>query len=73
MELLQQLLIVVGLSLGLFLLGFWIWMLVECVKREPREGNDRLIWIIIIVATKGLGAVLYYFLRRPQRMRLHES
>jgi len=47
---------------------FWIRMLVECVTREPDEGNDKLIWILIIVLAGWLGALIYYFVRRPRRM-----
>ncbi|HLX60482.1 MAG TPA: PLD nuclease N-terminal domain-containing protein [Planctomycetota bacterium] len=55
-----------------FLIGilgtiFWIWALVDCVKNEPSEGNDKLIWILIIVLTHWIGALIYYFVRVPQR------
>ena len=46
---------------------FWIWMLVDCAMNEPSEGNDKLIWIIIIVFTQLLGALLYFFIKRPKR------
>ncbi len=49
---------------------FWIWMLVDCAINEPSEGNDKLVWILIIALTHLLGALLYYFIRRPQRMIL---
>ena len=49
---------------------FWIWMLVECVTKEPAEGNTQLIWIVIIVMTNGLGALLYFLIRRPERIRI---
>ncbi len=47
---------------------FWIKMIVECATREPSEGNDRLVWTIIIVFTHVVGALIYYFVRRPERM-----
>ena len=62
----------VWLVMALFTLaafGFWIWMLIDCVTNEPSEGNDKLIWILIIVLTNGLGALIYFFVRRPQRIR----
>jgi len=48
---------------------FWIWMLVDCVTREPDTGSTRLIWVIIIIFTSVLGAILYFVIRRPERMR----
>lgn len=47
---------------------FWIKMIVECATREPSEGNDRVVWTIIIVFTHVVGALIYYFVRRPERM-----
>ncbi len=49
--------------------GFWIWMLVECATRESDTGNTKLVWAIIIVFTTVIGAVIYYFVRRPQRWK----
>lgn len=47
---------------------FWIWMLIDCAKNEP-EGEDRVIWILIIALTHLIGAAIYYFARRRDRMR----
>lgn len=47
---------------------FWIMMIVECVTKEPTQGNDKLVWVLIIVFTHLIGALLYYFIRRPERM-----
>ena len=47
----------------------WIWMLVDCATKEPDEGNTKIIWILIILLTHLLGALLYFFIRRPERKR----
>lgn len=57
---------------GLFSLAafaFWIWMLIDCATKEPNEGNDKLIWILIIALTHGVGALIYFLVRRPERIR----
>lgn len=66
--------IVAGLA-GLFALGFgligtifWIWMLIDCATRESSEGNDKIIWILIILFTHFIGALIYFFARRPNRI-----
>lgn len=48
---------------------FWVWMLVDCVSNEPSEGNDKVVWVVVIALLNGLGALLYFFIRRPQRIR----
>ena len=50
--------------------AFWIWMLVDCATKEPSQGNDKLIWILVIIFTHWLGALIYFFVRRPERKRL---
>ncbi len=50
-------------------LAFWIWMLVDCLQNEPPEGNEKIIWTLVIVLTNWIGALIYYFVRRPQRMQ----
>jgi hypothetical protein len=58
-----MLLIVIGGTL------FWIAMILECATREPDTGNTKIVWIIIVVFTHFVGALLYYFVRRPERYR----
>jgi len=46
---------------------FWISMIVDCVTHEPSTGNDKVVWIAIIVFTYIVGALIYYFVRRRPR------
>jgi len=57
---------IAGMILGTI---FWIFMIVECATREADTGNTKIVWIIIVVFTHILGALLYYFVRRPERER----
>jgi hypothetical protein len=54
--------------LGIGGTALWIWMLVDCATREPSEGNDKVVWILIIVLTHWLGALIYLLARRPKRI-----
>jgi hypothetical protein len=54
---------------GILATVFWIWMLVDCATKERSEGNDKLVWILVIALTHWLGALIYFFARRPQRQR----
>ena len=60
-------LLFIVLGIGVLGTAFWIWMLVDCVTKEPSEGNDRLVWVIVVVSTYIIGAAIYFFVRRPQR------
>ncbi len=57
------------LAIGLVVLAFWIWMLVDCIKNEPSEGNDKVVWVLVIALAGWLGALIYLFARRPARIR----
>ena len=57
----------------LALTAFMIWMILEAATKEPRAGNERLIWIIITVFVPYLGAIAYYLVRRPERIRAYGS
>lgn len=49
---------------------FWIWMIIDCATREPSETNDKLIWLLVIIFTHFIGALIYFLVRRPERIRL---
>ena len=73
MEILMVPIVILAAGIGLGALAFWIWMLVDCIKHESNEGNDRIVWVIVIIATKLVGAIVYYFARRSKRLRLANS
>jgi len=46
----------------------WIWMLIDCLQNEPSTGNEKVIWVLLMVFLGIIGSMLYYFIRRPQRI-----
>lgn len=50
----------------LVLFAFWIWMLIDCIKRDF---NDKLMWVIIIIFLNALGAILYFLIIRRQLIK----
>lgn len=55
------------LILGLFTL-LPIIALVDVIRSNFRGANDKLIWVIVILFLNVIGAVLYYFTGRNQRV-----
>jgi hypothetical protein len=53
----------------LLLMGFPIWMVIDCVTHESKEGNDKLIWLLVILLAP-LGSLIYFFVRKLQRPSL---
>jgi Phospholipase_D-nuclease N-terminal len=58
-------LFVLGLVVGGTI--FWIWMLVDCAINKRISDSRKLIWILVILFTHWLGAILYFFLGRSRR------
>ncbi|GCE46672.1 phospholipase D-like protein [Thermosporothrix hazakensis] len=56
-----------GIALLAFL--FWIFVLIDCVTKEPSEGNDKIAWMLFILWVPLIGAILYYVIRRPERIK----
>lgn len=56
----------IGLAVATTVL--WVWALVDCVKYEPSEGNDKLVWVLVIALAGWIGALIYLLVRRPQRL-----
>ena len=61
----------VSLLVGLAGTVLWLWMLIDCLTNEPSEGNDKLIWALVIIFANGIGALVYLLVRRPERIATH--
>jgi hypothetical protein len=51
-----------------FALFVWSWTIADCVTHEP-PSEKRIIWLMIIIFMNFIGALLYYLVRRPERLR----
>jgi hypothetical protein len=56
------LLFVIPLILMLILLFvFWIIILVDSIKRKFKGDSEKVVWILVIILTGFIGALIYYF------------
>jgi len=63
-----------GMSLGTFLLlivpialleiGLMIWALVDVIRRDYVRGNNKVVWILVIVIINIIGPIIYLLLGR---------
>ena len=47
--------------------AFWIWMVVDCLTNNGLQGNDKIVWVLVILFTHFIGALIYFFIGRPKR------
>lgn len=50
---------------GLAVFGFWLWMLIDVCTKEF-DGNEKLIWVLVVVLANWLGALIYFFIGRSK-------
>lgn len=53
------------LLIGLLLFAFWLWMLIDCLTRDF-TGNDKLIWVLVLLLLGPLGALIYSVVGRAR-------
>jgi formate hydrogenlyase subunit 3/multisubunit Na+/H+ antiporter MnhD subunit len=58
----------IAMGIGILATIFWVWMIIDVAKNEPENGNDKVIWILVVILAGVIGAAVYYFVRRPERM-----
>ena len=46
---------------------FWIMMLIDAIKHAPEK--MKIVWVIVIIFTSLIGALIYYFVERRPRMK----
>ena len=54
------------LLLIVILIAFPIWMIVDCIKNESDEKNNKLIWLLVIMLAP-CGSLIYFFARKLPR------
>ncbi len=46
----------------IFMFVFWIWMIIDCAKRDFKKSDDKIIWVLVVSLTQIIGAIIYYFI-----------
>lgn len=58
--------IVFGL-VSLVCFGFWLWMLIDLIKRNQFHNfgdNAKVIWIVLLIFLGIIGAIVYFFMEK---------
>jgi hypothetical protein len=45
---------------------FWIVEIIDAVRRDFAEPSEKIIWLLVIILTHFLGALVYYFAGKPR-------
>ncbi|MCL5018701.1 MAG: PLDc N-terminal domain-containing protein [Candidatus Pacearchaeota archaeon] len=62
---------VIGLILSaivsIFFFVFWIFMIVDCVKRKFKNDTERIVWLLVVIFAGIVGALIYYFVVKSKK------
>ncbi|HTZ41752.1 MAG TPA: PLDc N-terminal domain-containing protein [Candidatus Omnitrophota bacterium] len=48
---------------------FWIIMLVDAIKRNYKKSDEKIIWVLVIILTGIIGALIYYFVVKRENKK----
>lgn len=52
----------IGIIIAILVGLFWLYMLIDCLRRDFRKDVNKLIWFILLLTTFLFGAIVYYFM-----------
>jgi len=52
--------------IGLLVLVFWIWMLIDAIQNKGITDGEKIAWVLAIVFLHIIGSLLYFFIGRPK-------
>lgn len=59
----------IGIGLTIIVLGLQLFALIDIIRSDFRNSNDKLIWILIVLFLNFFGAVLYFAIGTNQKLK----
>lgn len=44
----------------------WLWALIDCIRRQFTNPNDKILWIVLIILIAWIGPILYLIIGRKK-------
>lgn len=57
-----------AMIIGLGCTLIWVLAIIEIVKSEFQDKNERLIWLLLVILLPLIGTILYFAIGRKQRL-----
>jgi hypothetical protein len=45
-------------------------MLIDCIKREFKKSDEKIVWVLVIILTQIIGAFIYYLIVKQKEDKL---
>ena len=63
----------VVVAIGLFLSLIWMWAIIDIVKGNFKKENDKLVWLILVVAIPAIGTLMYLAYGKHQKLEITDE
>ena len=50
--------------IGILVFLFWLWMIVDCARRDFRNNIEKVVWLVVIALGSWIGALVYFIVVR---------
>lgn len=65
----EMVFILLSLMLSMFVFIIPILIALIDILKSEFEGNDKIVWLLVVIFLNFLGALLYYFIGRKQKLK----
>lgn len=59
-----EMLVILFLLFGLFTFGLTIWSVIDIIQKDFKKDNDKILWLIVVLAIGGIGPIIYLAMRK---------
>lgn len=56
--------LIFGVAIASFV--FWVIEIIDVARREFPDQNMKVLWLLVVILAHGIGALIYYFVGKPQ-------
>lgn len=49
-----------GMVIGVLFFIFLVWMIIDCAGRKFKNSAEKIIWIVVMIFTTWIGALVYF-------------
>ncbi|WP_258099685.1 PLD nuclease N-terminal domain-containing protein [Marinoscillum pacificum] len=53
---------------GFFLFAIWVWTIIDIIKSEFKDNNEKILWVVLVILLPFIGTVLYFAIGSKNRV-----
>lgn len=61
-----------ALSLMIFFIALWIWMIIDVIIREL-DGTEKIIWLLLMIFLGGIISIIYFYVHGKKGLKTKKA